>query len=69
MTFGFFRTVSEFPSAGTLEHFHEALVDAHADAALAASLFHFRELSVGEVKDYLRQHDVPVRPLEDIPLD
>ena len=55
--------------AGTLEHFREALVDAHADAALAASLFHFRELSVGEVKDYLRQHDVPVRPLEDIPLD
>jgi cyclase len=55
--------------AGTLEHFREALVDAHADAALAASLFHFRELSVGEVKDYLRQHDVPVRPLEDVPLD
>jgi len=55
--------------AGTLEHFREALVDAHADAALAASLFHFRELSVGEVKDYLRQHDVPVRSLEDIPLD
>jgi cyclase len=55
--------------AGTLEHFREALVDAHADAALAASLFHFRELSVGEVKDYLRQHDVPVRPKEEIPLD
>lgn len=55
--------------AGTLEHFREALVDARADAALAASLFHFRELSVGQVKDYLRQHDVVVRPKEEIPLD
>lgn len=55
--------------AGTLEHFREALVDARADAALAASLFHFRELSVGQVKDYLLQHDIVVRPREEIPLD
>ena len=55
--------------AGTKEHFRQALVDANADAALAASLFHFRELSVGEVKTYLKAHDVPVRSKQTIPLD
>ncbi|MBR5376837.1 MAG: imidazole glycerol phosphate synthase subunit HisF [Lachnospiraceae bacterium] len=47
--------------AGTLEHFYEALTEGRADAALAASLFHFRELSIDEVKDYLNSRGVPVR--------
>lgn len=48
--------------AGTLEHFYEALTVGGADAALAASLFHFRELTIAEVKTYLAQRGVPVRP-------
>ncbi|MBQ0059209.1 MAG: imidazole glycerol phosphate synthase subunit HisF [Lachnospiraceae bacterium] len=47
--------------AGTLEHFHEALTDGGADAALAASLFHFKELEIKEVKAYLRERGVSVR--------
>lgn len=47
--------------AGTLEHFHEALTIGKADAALAASLFHFKELEIREVKEYLRERDVSVR--------
>ena len=47
--------------AGTKEHFYEALTDAHADAALAASLFHYKELEINEVKRYLRDRNVPVR--------
>ena len=47
--------------AGTLEHFYEALTDGCADAALAASLFHFKELSIREVKEYLRGRGVSVR--------
>ena len=47
--------------AGELAHFHEALTAGGADAALAASLFHFRQLSVGEVKKYLSDKNVPVR--------
>ena len=46
--------------AGTKEHFYEALTDAHADAALAASLFHYKELEINEVKQYLRDRNVPV---------
>lgn len=49
--------------AGTLEHFKEALTEGGASAALAASLFHFRELSVGDVKNFLIQHGIPVRPV------
>ena len=41
--------------AGTLEHFYEALTEGKADAALAASLFHFKELEIKEVKQYLRE--------------
>ncbi len=48
--------------AGTLEHFLEAFVDGGCDAALAASLFHYRELTVKQVKDYLAAHGVVVRP-------
>ena len=47
--------------AGTLAHFQEALTTGAADAALAASLFHFGELSVRDVKQYLAQHGVTVR--------
>ena len=47
--------------AGTLEHFYEALTEGKADAALAASLFHFKELEIKEVKNYLREKGVSVR--------
>lgn len=47
--------------AGTLEHFREALTEGKADAALAASLFHFKELEIREVKQYLREKGVSVR--------
>ncbi len=47
--------------AGTKEHFYDALTEGKADAALAASLFHFRELSIREVKEYLACRNVPVR--------
>ncbi len=47
--------------AGKLEHFLEAF-RVNCDAALAASLFHYGELSIGEVKDYLEGHGVVVRP-------
>jgi cyclase len=50
--------------AGALEHFSEALTTAQASAALAASLFHFRELSIQEVKDYLNGQGVLVRQRE-----
>ncbi len=47
--------------AGKLEHFSDVFIKAKADAALAASLFHYGELAVGEVKDYLRIKGVAVR--------
>lgn len=47
--------------AGKLEHFHEALTVGKADAALAASLFHYKELEIREVKEYLREKGVSVR--------
>ena len=47
--------------AGNVEHFYEALVDGGASAVLAASLFHFGELSIGDVKNYLRGRGVEVR--------
>lgn len=47
--------------AGRLEHFLEVIVEAHADAVLAASLFHFGELTVSQVKQYLADRGVPVR--------
>lgn len=47
--------------AGSMEHFYEALTEGKADAALAASLFHFKELEIREVKEYLRKKNVPVR--------
>ncbi|MBR1876347.1 MAG: imidazole glycerol phosphate synthase subunit HisF, partial [Lachnospiraceae bacterium] len=50
--------------AGKKEHFYEALSEGGAEAALAASLFHFKELSIREVKEYLLQKGVPVRCLK-----
>ena len=47
--------------AGTLDHFYEALTAGGADAALAASLFHFGELSVRDVKQHLASRGVSVR--------
>ena len=63
------RTISEAVSipviasggVGTLEHLYEGLVDGRADAALAASIFHYREYSIREAKEYLRSRGVPVR--------
>jgi len=46
---------------GKLEHFSEVFQKTGADAALAASLFHFRELTVEQVKEHLREQDIPVR--------
>jgi imidazole glycerol-phosphate synthase subunit HisF len=47
--------------AGTLAHFAEALTSGGADAALAASLFHYKQLTIREVKEYLAGQDIPVR--------
>jgi len=63
------RTISEAVSipvvasggVGTLEHLREGLVEGKADAALAASIFHYREYSVREAKEYLKSRGVPVR--------
>ncbi len=48
---------------GTLEHLAEGIVEGHADAVLAASIFHFREHTVAEAKAVLAAHGVTVRPL------
>jgi cyclase len=50
--------------AGALDHFREAVVEGGADAALAASLFHYKKLSIGQVKTYLHEHGIPVRMVE-----
>ena len=63
------RTISEAVSipviasggAGTLQHLYDGLVAGKADAALAASIFHFREYTVREAKEYLKERGVPVR--------
>ena len=46
---------------GSLEHFSEVFEKTGCDAALAASLFHYRELTVGEVKEHLQERNIPVR--------
>ena len=63
------RTISETVSipviasggAGNLEHLYRGLVDGKADAVLAASIFHFREFTVKQAKEYLSSRGVPVR--------
>jgi len=47
--------------AGSKEHFYEAFAEGNADAALAASLFHFKQLTIKEVKEYLKEKQIPVR--------
>lgn len=47
--------------AGLKEHFYDALTIGGAEAALAASLFHYKELEISELKEYLRDRNVPVR--------
>lgn len=47
--------------AGSLEHFRDAFAEGKADAALAASLFHFKELEIREVKEYLQKQGISVR--------
>lgn len=47
--------------AGSREHMRDALLLGRADAVLAASMFHFREIGIGELKEYLRTEGVPVR--------
>ena len=46
---------------GTLEHFAEGIIDGEADAVLAASVFHFGEFTVTQVKEYMRSQGIPVR--------
>jgi cyclase len=47
--------------AGTLEHFYQVFSEGGADAALAASVFHYGEISIPEVKAFLKQKKVNVR--------
>ncbi len=47
--------------AGKVEHFYEGFTDGKADACLAASIFHYREISISEIKRYLAERGVPVR--------
>jgi cyclase len=46
---------------GTMEHFREVFVEANADAALAASIFHFKEISIRDLKDYLLKNNIAIR--------
>ena len=47
---------------GTMEHFYDGFVQGKADAALAASVFHYGEMTVGEVKEFLTGRNIPIRP-------
>ena len=47
--------------AGKLSHFYDAFTDGKADAVLAASLFHFKEITIPELKEYLSEKNIPVR--------
>jgi cyclase len=49
--------------AGTLEHMAEVVLEGHASAVLAASVFHYGRYTVGQVKDYLASRGIPVRRL------
>lgn len=55
-----FRVIAS-GGCGKLEHFSEVFEKSGADAALAASLFHFKELTVEEVKEHLKECEIPVR--------
>lgn len=47
--------------AGTMDHFYDALTSGKADAALAASLFHYKEMEIMDLKNYLRDRGISVR--------
>ena len=47
--------------AGSMEHFYDAFTEGKADAVLAASLFHFKEITIPELKEYLAGRGIPVR--------
>lgn len=47
--------------AGTMDHFYDALTEGKAEAALAASLFHFREMEIVDLKKFLRERGLPIR--------
>lgn len=47
--------------AGTMEHFYDVFTEGKADAGLAASIFHFQEIEIGDLKGYLKDKGVPVR--------
>jgi len=49
--------------AGTLEHLYDAVIKGKASAVLAASIFHFKEISIKEAKEYLKSRGIPVKPL------
>ena len=63
------RTISEAVNipviasggAGTMEHFITVFNEGKADAALAASIFHYKEITIPELKNYLKQHNIAVR--------
>jgi cyclase len=46
---------------GAMQHFADVFINAHADAALAASVFHFKEIEIPELKQFLRKKDIAVR--------
>ena len=47
--------------AGTMEHFYDVFTTGKADAGLAASIFHFKEIEIGTLKQYLQQRGLPMR--------
>jgi cyclase len=51
---------------GSIEHMYNGLTDGKADAVLAASIFHFREITIAEVKETLRERGIPVRKISSL---
>jgi cyclase len=47
--------------AGTMEHFAETFINGNADAALAASVFHYQEIEITELKQYLKEKEISIR--------
>ncbi len=47
--------------AGTIQHFTDTFIDGKADAALAASVFHFKEIEIADLKAELREQGIPIR--------
>nr|WP_317413362.1 imidazole glycerol phosphate synthase subunit HisF [uncultured Solibaculum sp.] len=52
--------------AGTYEHFYDVLTEGRADAVLAASLFHYKEMTIAGLKEYLASRGIPVRPVSSL---